>query len=132
MNEQSAFSQGQSPIRDILLHLSNLIRKEVDLARTEVGENLTRAGVAIGLLIGAIVIALTALNVLSAALVGALVSVGLASGWAALIVGASLAAIALGLTVKGLNDLKLSSLAPTRTAENIERDVATIKESFHD
>ena len=57
-------------LSDALGHVSSLVRSEVDLARAEVSENLNKAGVAIGMIVGAVVVALTALNVLSAALVG--------------------------------------------------------------
>ena len=117
-------------VSDVLTHVSNLVRKEVDLARTEVSENVTRAGVAIGLLVGALVIALVALNVLAAALVAALTAMGLDAGWAAIIVGGVLAIIAFAMVAKGLNDLKLSSLAPTRTAKNVQRDAETVKETM--
>jgi hypothetical protein len=33
---------------------------------------------------------------------------------------------------KGTNDLKLSSLAPTRTAKNVRRDAETVKEAATD
>lgn len=132
MNARSDLKQGASLIGDILSHLSNLVRKEVDLARSEISENLGRAGVAIGLLVAAVVIALTALNVLSAALVAGLTEFGITAGWSAVIVGGVLAVIAFGMVKKGLSDLKLSSLAPTRTAENVRRDAETIKEALHD
>lgn len=132
MNDEATFQRTPSLMRDILTHLSNLMRKEVDLARTEISENLTRAGIAVGLLVGAVVISLTALNVLSAAAVAGIANLGIAPGWASLIVGVALAAIALGLTMKGLNDLKLSSIAPSRAAENVQRDAEMIKEKIHD
>ena len=119
-----------SLINEVLTHVSNLVRKEVDLARTEVSENVSRAGVAIGLLVGALVIALVALNVLAAALVAALSALGIPAGWAAIIVGGILAIIAFAMVSKGINDLKLSSLAPSRTAKNVQRDAETVKETL--
>ena len=117
-------------IGDVLTHVSNLVRKEVDLARAEIGENVNRAGVAIGLLVGALVIALVALNVLAAALVAAIAELGLAPGWAALIVGGGLAIVAFVMVTKGVNDLKLTSLAPKRAAKNVRRDTDAVKESL--
>jgi Na+-driven multidrug efflux pump len=76
----------------------------------------------VGLLAGALVIALTALNVLAAALVAGLTEWGLGAGWASLLVGVVLGAIALAMALKGRNDLKLSSIAPSRTAKNVQRD----------
>lgn len=121
-----------SLLTEALSHISSLLRKEVDLARAEVNENLKSAGVAIGLIVGAIVVALTALNVLSAALVAALAEAGIPAGWASLIVGVGLAIVAYVMINKGTNDLKLNSLAPTRTAKNVQRDAQTVKEVYND
>ena len=115
-----------------LTHVSSLVRSEVDLARAEVNENLKTAGVAIGLIVGAVVVALTALNVLSAALVAALTEAGIPGGWSALLVGVIFAVIAYVMANKGTNDLKLSSLAPTRTAKNVKRDAQAVKEAYDD
>lgn len=119
-------------LSDALTHVSALVRSEVDLARAEVNENLQSAGVAIGMIIGAVVVALTALNVLTAALVAALTEAGLPAGWSALIVGMIFAIIAYVMLNKGTNDLKLSSLAPTRTAKNVKRDAQAVKEVYDD
>nr|NKX42014.1 phage holin family protein [Rhodobacteraceae bacterium R_SAG2] len=120
MTTESNKSAG-SLLTEALSHVSSLMRKEVDLARAEVNENLKHAGVAIGLIVGAVVVALTALNVLSAALVAALTEAGIAAGWSAVIVGVLLAIVAYVMIQKGTNDLKLSSLAPSRTAKNVKR-----------
>lgn len=132
MSEHVDLRQSTTLVRDILTHLSNLMRKEIALARSEISENLGRAGTAIGLLVAAVVLALTALNVLAAALVAALTEYGITAGWASLIVGGILALIALVMILKGVNDLKPSNLAPSRTAENVKRDAEVIKESIHD
>ncbi len=125
-------TQKSSPnlITTALTQLSTLVRKEVDLARAEVTENVSSAGAAIGFIVAAIVIALTALNVLSAAVVAALAELGIEPGWSALIVGGGLGLLAFALITKGTNDLKLSSLAPTRTAKNIQRDAQAVKEAY--
>ena len=119
-------------LTDALSQISTLVRSEVDLARAEMSENVTRAAVAIGLLVGAVVVALVSLNVLAAALVQAIANLGIAAGWAALIVGVGLAIIAAIMSGKGINDLKASSLAPTRTAKNVQRDAQAVKESYND
>jgi len=116
-----------SLLSEALTHVSALVRSEVDLARAEVDQNLRRATAAIGMIVGAVVIALVALNVLAAAVVSGLTEAGMEAGWAALLVGVVLGVIAAVLISKGTSDLKLSSLAPTRTAENIKRDARTIQ-----
>ena len=119
-------------LSDALNNVSSLIRNEIDLARAELSENLNRAGVAIGLIAGALVIAIVALTVLAAAVVTALTSAGMHAGWAALIVGGALAIVAFVMSAKGVNDLQPSSLAPTRTAKNLQRDATLVKEAYHD
>jgi uncharacterized membrane protein len=119
-------------LSDAMSNVSSLVRGEVDLARAEISENVTKAGVAVGMIAGAAIIALVALNVLAAALVAALAEAGFNAGLAALIVGGALAAIAFVLIGKGVSDLKLSSLAPTRTAKNVRRDAETVKEAYDD
>jgi len=120
-----------SVLSDTLSNVSSLVRNEVDLARTELNENVTRAAVAIGLIAGAGLIVLVALNVLTGALIAGLTEAGLDAGWAALIVGVIFCAIAWGMLSKGINDLKLSSLAPTRTARNVKRDASAVKEAYN-
>ena len=88
---------------------------------------LRRAGTAIGLLVAALVVALTALNVLVGAIVAGLSEAGMDPGWAAFAVGVVLVIVAYGFVQKGLNDLKLSSIAPSRAAANVQRDVEAVK-----
>mgnify|MGYP001088846998 CR=1 FL=1 len=107
----------------------SLVRNEVDLARAEVNENLKKAGVAVGFVVAALVFALTALNVLIGTLIAGLVELGVEETLAALIVGAALGIGAYALMKKGLNDMKLSSLAPTRTASSAKTDVHSVKEA---
>lgn len=118
-------------LSDAASHISGLVRKEVDLARAELSENAKRAVVAIGLIVGALVFVLTALQVLSAALVAGIAELGIDAGWAALIVGVIYLIIAVVMARKGTNDLKASSLAPTRTAENVRRDAVAVKETMN-
>ena len=119
-------------LSDALSHVSSLVRGEVDLARAEISENINTAGVAIGAIAGGAIVALTALNVLSAALVAAIANLGIATGWAALIVGVVFAVVAYVMVNRGIAQLKLTSLAPTRTARNIKRDAQAVKEVYDD
>ncbi|WP_374708983.1 phage holin family protein [Pacificitalea manganoxidans] len=116
-------------VGDVLAQVTKLVRGEMDLFRAEVDENLRKAGAAVGMIVAGVVILLTALNVLASALVAGLVELGIDAGWSALIVGVLFAVIAGLLAKKGLNDLKLKSLAPTRTAKNVRRDGEAVKEA---
>ena len=118
-------------ISDALTHVTGLIRKEVDLARAEVSENVSRGVTAIGLVAGGVVVILVALNVLSAAIVAGLTELGLEAGWAALIVGVVYLVVAFILVRVGTSQLKAVNIAPTRTAESVRRDAKAMKETFN-
>ena len=119
----------KSLLSDAVEHTSRLFRDEINLARAEISENVNKAVIALGLLVGAVVIALTALDVLAAALVVALSDLGIDPGWSALIVGVALAVIAFVMAGKGIEDLKASNFAPKRTFRNVQRDADAIKEA---
>ncbi|WP_265499751.1 phage holin family protein [Paracoccus beibuensis] len=121
-----------SLVSDVMRLSSDLVRKEIALAKAEVSENISRAGHGIGFIAVAGVIALVTLNVLVAALVAALAETSLGPIWSAVIVGVVLAILAFILLKKGLNDLKLRSLMPTRTVDSVQRDAHAIKEAYHD
>lgn len=115
---------------DALQQVIALVRGELNLLRAEMDQNARKAMAAIGMIISGIVIMLVALNVLAAALVEAVTELGIDAGWAALIVGVIFAIIAAILAKKGTNDLKLTSLAPTRTTKNVERDGQAVKKAL--
>lgn len=118
-------------LNDIFSQIVALFRGELDLARTEVQENLKKAVVAIGMIGASIVIFLVALNVLAASLVDGVAELGIGAGWAALIVGVGFLIIGIILALTGKSSLQSASLAPTRTTKNVKRDVRTTKEATH-
>lgn len=112
-------------------HVRGLVRKEIDLTRAELSENTKRAISAVVMIVVGLVLLLTALNVLSAALVAGIAELGLDAGWAALIVGGVFLLIALIMALRGKNSLQSSSLAPTRSARNVQRDANAVKETLN-
>lgn len=115
-------------IGDLSGSVSTLFRKEIQLARAETSEKITQSMVAVGAIAGGAILALAALLVLLQALVIALSELGVPPGWASLIVGVVVAAIAYFMIHKGTNDLKASSLAPDRTMDSLRRDAQLAKE----
>ena len=113
---------------DLSSSVSNLFRKEIELARAEASEKITQAGVAAGSIAAGGILALAALIVLLQALVIALTELGLAPALSSLIVGGVVAIIAFALIYKGINDLKGSNLAPRRTVESLRQDAHMVKE----
>lgn len=115
-------------LSDAINQMTRLVRGEVALAKAEVTQNIKNAGMGLGLLAGAGVLALVALNLLAIALVAALATL-IGEGWAALVVGILILAVAGVLAMRGLNALKHGQIAPSRTLANVQADAQTIKEN---
>lgn len=114
-------------IGDLITNVTELFRKEMLLLRAELNEKGNQVLTSLGMIAAALVLALTALNVLAAALVAALAEF-IDGGWAALIVGVVLAAIAYFMVSSGMKNLKTANLTPRRTADSLSRDAAMAKE----
>ncbi|WP_108503043.1 phage holin family protein [Paracoccus indicus] len=118
-------------IAELMDHVSSLLRKEVDLARTEVAEKMNSALGGIISMAVALVFAIVALNTLSAAIVSWLAeAVDLGAGWASLIVTVVFGLIAVMLIMRGKKTLQARNLAPSKTGQNLRRDVESVKEAY--
>jgi len=93
---------------------------------------VSRAAMGIALLVGAVILSLTALNVLAAAFVAWRAETGIGAGWSALIVGGVILVIAAILVKVGINRVKAVTNAPKRSAESIRRDAAAVKGAIND
>ena len=114
---------------DLVGQLSALFRKEVQLARAEVGEKVSNAGGSAALIGAGAVMGLGALVMLLHALAAALVTyLGLTPGLAYFIVGVVVALVAYLLARSGLNGLKAANLTPQRTVDQLSRDAAVARE----
>lgn len=125
-------SNNQASVADlfgnVVTELTTLVRKEVQLARAELGEKMGQAaGAAASLAIGGVLL-LAALIILLQAAVVLLVRLGVPPGWAEVVVAAVVGLIGYLLLRGGLNRLKASNLVPNRTAEQLSRDAAVVKE----
>jgi len=115
---------------DLIESVSQLVRKEIQLFRAEMGEKATKVMVAAGSILAAAVLAITALNVFAAAVVAALTNAGVSAAWSAVIVGGVLAVIAFVMASRGINNLKAGSLALERTVRAASRDATMVKEKI--
>jgi hypothetical protein len=116
-------------LRDLRDETSALLRQEVDLAKTEMSEKISRAGqnlgsVAVG---GAVTFAgaLTLLAALTLALISLfsqLMSRDVAMWLAPLLVGGILAAVGYSLVKKALQALKQEGIAPKRTTQSLKEN----------
>jgi len=115
-------------ISDALGQFSRLVRNEVALARAEMtdkAKQVARGGAMLGL---AAVVALPALGVLMLALAAGLHELGLAWSLSYLITAVVGFVIAGMLAMVGMNRLKAEALVPSRTINQLHRDVGTMKE----
>lgn len=121
--------QAPNLLVDALRNFSTLMQKELHLAKSEISTNISRAAVGIAFFAIAGILALTAFNVLAGALVGYLATTGLSAGTAALIVGGAILVVAIILVIAGKARLSASALEPTRTMDNLQRDITAVKGS---
>lgn len=119
-----------SLLGDLVGQVTELFRREIQLLRAEINEKKNQVAAALGAIIVAAVIGITALNVLAGAVVAAIANTGIDAGWAALIVGGVLAIVAVILGRKGMSDLKANELAPHRTVRAVSNDAAMAKEKM--
>ena len=118
-------------IGDVVTRVTVLLRKELDLARSEVAENLNRAALGAGMLVTAVIIALVALNVLAVAAVVGLMTTGLDVVAATLIIGGGGLLLALVLAGIGISRVKPANIAPTRSLRELRRDADAAKEAVN-
>ena len=116
---------------DTYRHFTSLVQGEIRLARAEMSEIVTRAGVGIALIAGAFLFALVAVHVLATAIIAQLVAMGLSVAVASLIVCLGFFAIALVMALIGKSRLSASALTPHRTDKNIRDDIEAIREATH-
>jgi len=108
--------------------ITKLVRQEIALARTEVGQTVSKVGRDIAFLaVGGLVIYAGFLTLL-ATLVIVLGNIGLPWWLSALIVGLVVAGVGYFLVRQGLTALKKERLAPEKTLETLKEDVEWAKE----
>ena len=116
-------------IGDLFSQLSLLLRKEAQLARAEVSENMSTLARGLGLVVGGAVLLIPALVILLQSAVAALTDAyGLTSYWSALIVGGGVLILGIILLLVGFSRMKLENIMPNKTVNQLQRDVAVAKE----
>lgn len=107
-------------ISDLSQDVTQLVRQEVQLAKVEMQQKLTRIMIDLAsLAAGGVVVALGGLALTAAVILLLIDPVGLSPWLAALIVGAVLGVAGLVLVRRGITDLKRTDPTPRRTIETI-------------
>jgi uncharacterized membrane protein YgcG len=116
-------------VTDLFADLSDLVQKEIRLARAEVSEKISAKLSASGWMGAAGVIALVAFLLVIEAAVFAIASSGLALHWACLIVAGILAAAAAAVFYHG-RSLAEQNLLPERSVRQVKQDIEIAKEQL--
>ena len=112
--------------------ISRLVRAELQLARTELTDKGRRAGVGLGLFVGAAALSFFGLGTLVATVV-LLLDLALPAWAAALIVAGALFAVALVLVLVGRASLKRSlPPVPEMTVASVRADLDTVSHAVSD
>ncbi|MBY5351878.1 phage holin family protein [Rhizobium leguminosarum] len=137
-----AKSSENTPLSELVSGLvgdvTGLLRKEIDLAKTEASEKLSQALSGVEILLFGLVLAIGAVGVLLSALVGGLAAFLVTQGFtetaasalASLIVGIIIAGIAWAMVSRGLSALRGNNMALDRTATSLRRDVDVVKDKI--
>jgi uncharacterized membrane protein YqjE len=117
-----------SVLTEVISEVAYLLQTEIRLAKAEISENVSRAANG-GMFIGiAAILLLCGVFVLLLAIVRWLEVAGLPDQWGFTLVGLAVAGIGVGLALKGINNLKATSLVPDRTLEQVRADFSVVKE----
>jgi hypothetical protein len=118
---------------DVVNQFTALLRKEGQLARTEMSEKITQVAAGLGLIVGGSVLLTPALVILLQAAVSALITDNIVKEpWAPLIVGGAVFVIGIILLLVGLSRLKAEALVPNKTIAQIQSDVRVAKQQVSD
>lgn len=118
---------------DVVNQFTALLRKEGQLARTEMSEKITQVAAGLGLIVGGSVLLTPALVILLQAAVSALITDNIIKEpWAPLIVGGAVFVIGIILLLVGLSRLKAQALVPNKTIAQIQSDVRVAKQQVSD
>jgi len=113
---------------DAVEQLSQLLQTEIRLARAELADKATKAGIGAGMVFGGMLLIVPALVLFLMALALLLVSLGLSPITAHFLAGVVGAVAGGALITVGLQRLKPSSLTPDTTIRQVRKDITAAKE----
>ena len=116
-----------SILTDVLTGAARLLRGEIALARAEVSQKVRSAASSVVQFGVAVILGITAINLLAGAGVAALVAMGWSTISASLVMGLALLILAYVFVRWGLYLLSAAHLTPSRSLSNLGRDAAALK-----
>lgn len=114
-------------LTDLLAQFTSLLRKEGELARTEVSEKIGKLGNALMLAVIGAVLVMPALVVLLLSAVAALEEAGMAPVYASLVVGGGVLLIGIILLLIGYSQMRVKNMVPDKTIHQLQEDASFAK-----
>jgi len=132
MKEEKSLGQ---LLKDLTAETTTLLKQEVDLAKTEMGEKASRVGTNVGsvavggaiLFAGALALLFAAVNALAEILDRLGVPVTVSPWLSPLILGVGLALVGYSFVKKALTTLKQESVTPKRTTQSLQENKEWLK-----
>lgn len=115
-------------LANALREAQDLIAKQIDLLRAEVGDGIHKLTLALILVIAAAILVVIGLMVFVVALVKGLAVMLGSEVLAALIVGGGFLLVAIGLAHWGHSKMSLRNLAPDQTLHALKQDAVIVEE----
>jgi xanthine/uracil permease len=135
MKEEKSLGQ---LLKELTAETTTLLRQEVDLAKTEMGEKASRVGTNLGslaiggavLFTGTLALLFAAVNVLTEILAH-VVPITVAAWLSPLVLGIVLGTIGTSLVKKALATLKQESVTPRRTTQSLQENKEWLQSKMH-
>ncbi|MFK7763831.1 MAG: phage holin family protein [Roseobacter sp.] len=118
-------------ISGALYRVSRLAQNEFELAKRELAHKASRAFAGLLMVVAAIFLVFSALDILTAAAVAGLAEAGLPVSVASLVVAGIALALAATLFFVGKSRLHPNSLKLDKSVRNLRKDINTLKENAH-
>jgi uncharacterized membrane protein YqjE len=130
INDATGRQSTPSLMADAFAHLSRLLETEIRLVRKELSEKITEAVRAVAILAVSAVLLLTALIIILQGIVELLVYFGMQPFAASFTVGIVIAIVGAIAIFIAMRSLKGSNLAPSRTVDQLGKDVHVLKDQI--
>ena len=114
-------------LADLVATLGRILRGEIALARAEMTQGLRAALTGVAMIVAAVILGVTAIQLFAGAGVHGLIRAGLRPWQAELVLGGVLLAVAAALTGIGLRRLRPATMMPQRAFAGLRRDAETLK-----
>lgn len=120
-------SDAPNLLAELVATLGRILRGEIALARAEISQGLRVALRGLVMIVAAVILLVTAIQLFAGAGVAGLVQAGLRPWQAELLLGGVLVVVGALLSMAGLRRLRGNMLVPQRAFDGLRRDVETLK-----